>query len=82
MCFVYFQLKSSPRRHNSRLWRPNEITESAAAAAVPCSSSSSAARCRGWPAGCQLIQGDGFRTHSGTLTLLNGFDSLVDVAAI
>lgn len=38
----------------------------------------SAARCRG----CQLIQGDGFRTHSNTVTLLNGFDSLVDVAAI
>lgn len=38
----------------------------------------SAACCRG----CQLIQGDGFRTHSNTLTLLNGFDSLVDVAAI
>lgn len=32
VCFVYFQLKTSPRRHNSRLWRPNGIRELAAAA--------------------------------------------------
>lgn len=44
--------------------------------------SSGAARCRGRPGGCQLIQGDGFRTHSNTVTLVNGFDSPVDVAAI
>lgn len=41
-----------------------------------------AARCSGCPVCCQLIQGDGFRTHSNTVTLLNGFDSLVDVAPI
>lgn len=46
------------------------------------SAGTSAARCRGWPVGCQLIQGDGFRTHSNTVTLLNGFDSLVDGASI
>lgn len=109
VCFVYFQLKTSPRRHNSRLWRPNGIRELAAAAGRKghqaaccggcrgcggcrscrgcggcrsCRGCGGCSYCEGWPAGCQLIQGDGFRTHSNTVTLPNGFDSLVDVAAI